>query len=122
MSCRARCCGSIVCPCRLRVCTARRASSCRASSSSPLGRFSAASACLFVIAHAMELSGVGGTYRRARQALDALLAADRDDRDDARLVANLRMQAAELAARAEAMRALATTLAMNFLTRGRFET
>lgn len=49
---------------------------------------------------------------RARQALDALLAARRADRDDARLVANLRMQAAELAARAEAMRAQATTLAL----------
>lgn len=49
---------------------------------------------------------------RARQALDALLAASRDDRDDARLVANLRVLAAELAARAGAMQAQATALAL----------
>ncbi|HEU4813036.1 MAG TPA: DUF4398 domain-containing protein [Xanthomonadaceae bacterium] len=47
---------------------------------------------------------------RARQALDALLAADRGDRDDARYVANVRVQAAEIAARGEAMRAEAMAL------------
>ena len=47
---------------------------------------------------------------RARQALDALLAADRGDRDDARYVANIRVQAAETAARGEAMQAEAVAL------------
>ena len=51
---------------------------------------------------------------RARQALDQLLAADRGDRDDARLVANLRVQAAELAARAGAMQAHATALDLEY--------
>ena len=47
---------------------------------------------------------------RARQALDALVEARRGDRDDARLVASLRVRAAEFAARAEAMQARAASL------------